>query len=384
VGDVPLHLTEYSFTAGGLAWTTNRDPKNWEVYGSNAPQPFSMEPGATNPAWTLLDTVTDQSGVARTMPTIYSLSNNAAYSHYLFHLRNQSDGIDERVELTEIQLFNYFEFDTDIDGNAAPVPALAASTTYGEAPLTVAFDASATIDPDGDWLYYTWDFGNGHIHRHRVEENSLQHTFYAPGTYTVLLTVTDALGKSSQTSQVITVNEPSPNVPPVVLPTATESTVLVGSTINFSAASTYDPDGDALTYRWEFGDGASSSTEAASHIYRKAGIYNPVLIVTDARGRASSASLTVEVLPPNGGRGILSFNANERSSRMDFSRGAGYMPVAYWNNFRQSVSAGFYDSAGQPVDIHFTTTGNHSIFTGSHAVDPFKFTTFMFTTLAPL
>ncbi|MCC5838797.1 MAG: PKD domain-containing protein [Opitutales bacterium] len=370
--DRRVNITEYAFTAGGLPWTADRDPKDWEVYGSNNPQPFSMEPGAVNASWTLIDTVRDQAGVARSIPTIYSLPNDEAYSHYLFHLRNQSGGIDGRVELTEIQLFNYFEHDPNIDGNTAPVPTLAVSTNAGEAPLTVSFDASATVDPDGDWLYYTWDFGNGNVLRHLVERDRMEHTFYEPGIYSVLLTVTDALGKSAQISETITVAPSSPNAPPVAHISASDTILLAGSTVHFSAASTYDPDGDAMTFRWEFGDGAFATGESASHTYRKAGVYNPVLIVTDERGRVSSAFHTVEVLPPNGGRGVLSFNANDRARRMDFTRGAGVIPVGYWNNIRQSVSAGWYDSSGQPVNIHFSTTGNQAIFIAAHTVDPFN------------
>ncbi|MCC5840393.1 MAG: PKD domain-containing protein [Opitutales bacterium] len=88
------NLTEYSLTSGALGWTTQRDPKDWEVYGSNHPNPapFSMEPGAANPDWVLLDSVTGRSGEARILPTIYPLPNTEAYAHYLIHMRNQTGG----------------------------------------------------------------------------------------------------------------------------------------------------------------------------------------------------------------------------------------------------------------------------------------------------
>jgi hypothetical protein len=46
-------------------------------------------------------------------------------------------------------------------GNRAPVVKATTSTPYGVAPLQISFDASATIDPDGDTLSFTWDFGDG-------------------------------------------------------------------------------------------------------------------------------------------------------------------------------------------------------------------------------
>ena len=58
----------------------------------------------------------------------------------------------------------------------------------GPAPLLVAFNGCKTIDPDGDQLKYSFDFGNGvkrssHLCR---DDNT-----YAQGTYTAKVCVTD-------------------------------------------------------------------------------------------------------------------------------------------------------------------------------------------------
>jgi len=379
--DRRVNITEYAFTAGGLSWTVSRDPKDWEIYGSNNPQTFSMTPGASNDSWTLISSVADDITVlneegrdannTRLLPDIYSLPNNEAYSHYLFHLRNQTDAVSGYVELTEIQLFNYFEHDPDIDNNAAPLPLLAVSSSSGEAPLTVNFDASATTDPDGDWLYYTWDFGNGVIKRMQSELSTKQHTYYTPGTYSVVLTVTDALGKTAQLTETITVSNPLPNTPPAITITASETTASVGSQIQLDASTTTDADGDAMSFHWEFGDGVSASGPVVAHTYYKAGLYDSVLIVTDERGRVNTSSTTTEVLPPNGGRAVLSFNNSDRERKIGFNRGAGFIPVGYWNNMQDRMSPAWYDSNGQPVGIQFSTTGRQTSFIGTQPIDPF-------------
>ncbi|QNP75630.1 PQQ-dependent sugar dehydrogenase [Streptomyces roseirectus] len=65
--------------------------------------------------------------------------------------------------------------------------------------------------------------------------------------------------------------------------------------VKFSSAGTTDQDGDALTYRWDFGDGATSTSANPSHTYRKNGTYTATLTAKDPSGRTGSASVQVVV-----------------------------------------------------------------------------------------
>ncbi len=68
-------------------------------------------------------------------------------------------------------------------------------------------------------------------------------------------------------------------------------------TVQFSSAGTNDPDGDRLTYEWDFdADGTFDSTAAnPSHTYATAGVYNATLKVTDRTGRSASAEVQIIV-----------------------------------------------------------------------------------------
>ncbi len=73
-----------------------------------------------------------------------------------------------------------------------------------------------------------------------------------------------------------------------------------GTAVVFSAAGSTDPDGDALTYAWDFGDGATGIGVSPAHAYADNGAYTAQVIVTDPYGAADTAvaPVTVDNAPP--------------------------------------------------------------------------------------
>ena len=75
--------------------------------------------------------------------------------------------------------------------SAAPAPAISVSAASGPAPLTVRFTAdAAVVDPAPAIVSYAWSFGDGTT----GAGQSVAHRFLRAGSFTVFLTVTDALG----------------------------------------------------------------------------------------------------------------------------------------------------------------------------------------------
>ena len=74
---------------------------------------------------------------------------------------------------------------------AATAPAISVSAANGPAPLTVRFTAdAAVVDPAPAIVSYAWSFGDGTT----GAGQSVVHRFPRAGRFTVVLTVTDALG----------------------------------------------------------------------------------------------------------------------------------------------------------------------------------------------
>jgi len=95
-------------------------------------------------------------------------------------------------------------------GNILPVAIFTVSTTNGDSPLNVAFDASGSYDPDGTITAYAWDFGPAQTGATGV---LVSHIFTVVGVatgpaqvFSVVLTVTDNVGGTDTATRNITVN----------------------------------------------------------------------------------------------------------------------------------------------------------------------------------
>ncbi|MFL4904202.1 carbohydrate-binding protein [Streptomyces sp. MMS24-I2-30] len=102
---------------------------------------------------------------------------------------------------------------------------------------------------------------------------------------------------------------------PVAKAAADKTSGGVPLTVQFSSQGSSDPEGSALTYSWDFGDGSTSTQANPSHTYTAAGTYRPTLTVKDPEGLTGTASLvvtagntapTVTLQPPGDGQ-LFSF-----------------------------------------------------------------------------
>ncbi|HLX60977.1 MAG TPA: right-handed parallel beta-helix repeat-containing protein [Planctomycetota bacterium] len=93
------------------------------------------------------------------------------------------------------------------------------------------------------------------------------------------------------------------NSPPQIAsgPSAAPNPAAPGQTVSFSVAAS-DPDGDALTFSWEFGDGSQAAGASPQHAYAAAGIFTVMVTVSDG-SLTATGSVQVTVSGSNGGGG---------------------------------------------------------------------------------
>jgi hypothetical protein len=88
---------------------------------------------------------------------------------------------------------------------------------------------------------------------------------------------------------------PSDNHPPVAAFTSSATTTPALSALSFDASTSSDPDGDALSFSWDFGDGEFGGSNKVAHVFAAAGSFTVKLTVGDGKGGTNSTQKTVTV-----------------------------------------------------------------------------------------
>jgi len=179
----------------------------------------------------------------------------------------------------------------DANPKAPPPPNQPPTAAFSEncTNLDCSFNSEASSDPEGG-ITRSWNFGDGSGGSDAVNPS---HTYPSAGTYNVTLTVSDDDGASDSETHQVTVTAPNQS------PTAAFTQTCDGLVCNFSSAGSTDPDGDLLSYEWDFDDHGGQSTEAnPAYTFSEAGQHNVRLRVRDNRGGEGQEQHLVDVTAP--------------------------------------------------------------------------------------
>lgn len=146
----------------------------------------------------------------------------------------------------------------------------------------------ASVLPGGQLSSFRWDFGDGSP---ALSGRQPGHTYAQAGTYTITLRVQGSNGCSDQMSRQITVY-------PKPMAAFTATNFCEKDAVAFTDGATV-ASGQVQGWRWDFGDGSTSSQQHPSHTYKAPGTYAVTLQVTTDRGCQASVTqpITVSALP---------------------------------------------------------------------------------------
>lgn len=179
--------------------------------------------------------------------------------------------------------------------NQAPIARFSFTPKDPKVGERITFDGSASRDPDGKIISYLWDFGDGKT----ATGATTIYVFNQAGEYDVILQVSD--DRNAMSSFAKTVRIVPPNQPPVGLFLVDPASPKVNQEITFDASVSKDPDGQIVSYAWDFGDGATGQGKTVKYTYKQPGTYKVKLTVTDDKGETFTVTqdLTVQPGPPN-------------------------------------------------------------------------------------
>ncbi len=146
-------------------------------------------------------------------------------------------------------------------------------------------DASGSTDPEGKPLNYQLSWGDNVVDTSTT--GKFVHNFGEAGDYNLTLIVSDGLGATYETKVWTAHAYSSVNKPPVACFELTET----AKGIALSAACSTDPNGDALTYAWDFGDAYRAPGVSVEHTYFLPDTYTISLTVSDGKTFSTTTKL---------------------------------------------------------------------------------------------
>lgn len=186
----------------------------------------------------------------------------------------------------------------DTDSGSVYTPAgneVTAPFAYAGNDQTVAHDETVTLSASGSSAYtgsaviYEWKTGSTVL----SNESSFSISTLLPGTYSIVLTITDDIGVTSSDTVVVKV---VPNASPTA-DAGDDQTIAHDGVTHLNASGSSDSDGTISSYEWKIQDHILSTESSFSISTLLIGEYTITLSVTDNDGVTDTDTVIVNILP---------------------------------------------------------------------------------------
>jgi gliding motility-associated-like protein len=135
---------------------------------------------------------------------------------------------------------------------------------------------------------YLWDFGDGNT---TTQADPAAHTYATPGVYTITLTAYNSQGCFDVVTQDV-------HVYSLPEPLIGLNAVCDGIPADFTDLTVTESGNPITSWSWDFGDGATDTAQAPTHLYASSGTYAVTLTTTTPYcSNSSTDNITVQSLP---------------------------------------------------------------------------------------
>ena len=166
-----------------------------------------------------------------------------------------------------------------------PAEAITGLTATNDGPTQfgtlTAFEATVT---SGNFVTYTWDFGDGQSGSGRPPS----HTYAITGAFTATVTAINPLSVITATTTVTVSDAPAEAI--AGLAATNDGPTELGAPTGFEATLT---SGNFVTYTWDFGDGQNGSGRTPSHTYAITGTFTATVTATNSLGSDTATTVAL-------------------------------------------------------------------------------------------
>jgi hypothetical protein len=179
------------------------------------------------------------------------------------------------MELDEV----YFTVDTTPPAISILCPQ---DTTYPTSGVSLNFMVNETTD----WIGYSLDRqGN------RTIPGNTTLIDLSDGSHCVEVYANDTSGNMGSDKICFTVD----TTPPEASFSYSPETPIVDEDLCFNASASYDPEGQVVSFEWDFGDGTTGTGVIAYHTYTELGNYTVALTIKNKAGNTGTKTMTIIV-----------------------------------------------------------------------------------------